>query len=101
MTAQVDPDTSAGTYQATILLYYQDDLQLDHTLVTAISYAVVAKLPQTETTKTSIVEQALSNPMQLLSNLLSNQVVLLGLGVLVLAVVGIYLGRRRQHSAEA
>jgi len=100
VTAQVDPNATAGTYQATILLYYQDDLQLDHTIVTVVNFAVVAKLPQTETTKISIVEQALSNPIQLLSNLLSNQVVLLGLGVLVLAVVGIYLRRRRQHTAE-
>ena len=100
VTALVDPSTTVGTYRATILLYYRDDLQLDHTIVTAISYTVVAKLPQTETTKTSIVEQALSNPIQLLSNLLSNQVVLLGLGGLILAIVGMYLRRRRQHAAE-
>ncbi len=100
VTALVDPNTTAGTYRATILLYYRDDLQLDHTIMTAISYTVVAKLPQTETTKTSIVEQALSNPIQLLSNLLSNQVVLVGLGGLVLAIIGIYLRRRRQHTAE-
>ena len=98
VTAQIDTNATPGTYQVTILLYCRDDLQLDHTITTLVSFTIVTKPPQTETTRTSIVEQALSNPIQMLSNLLSNQLVVLGLGGLILAIFGMYLRRRRRHA---
>jgi hypothetical protein len=99
VTALVDPSTTTGTYRATIVLHYRDDLQLNQVFTTAISFAVVAKLPQAETTKTGIVEQVLSNPGQLLSDLLSNQMIVVSLGaLLILAIASMYLRRRRRHA---
>jgi hypothetical protein len=100
VTAVVDSAATEGRYQATILVYYRDDLQLDRAVAIPTSYTVIPELPKTETTETGLIEQVLSNPGQLLSNpglLLSNQMVMLGLAILlILVVVGIYLRRRRK-----
>jgi hypothetical protein len=86
VTAVVDAAATAANYETTILVQYRDDLQIDHTVSVPISYTIVSELPQTQTTKTGIVDQ-----------LLAGQTLLAGLGVIiVLVVVGIFLRRRRK-----
>lgn len=88
VTATVDPAASEGTHQATVVVYYRDDLQLDHTVTIPVSFTVVAQLPMTQTARTGITDQLLSN--QILFPVLAVIVVLL--------IVGIYLRRRRKTS---
>lgn len=88
VTAVVDSTASEGVHQATISVYYRDDLQLDHVIEIPISLTVVSELPTTETARTDITSQ-----------LLSNQVLLLGLAVvIVLVIVAVYLRRRRKRT---
>jgi hypothetical protein len=90
VTATVDSILSEGTHEATILVYYTDDLQLNHVIRVSVSFGVVSELPTTETTRTDIVSELLSIP-----------VLALGLGVIILLViVGAYLlGRRKRASS--
>ena len=93
LTAIVESGASDGTHQATISVYYRDDLQADHVIEVPISFTVVSELPTTQTAKTDITSQMLS--------LLSNQILLLGLAVVVvLIVIGVYV-RRRGRRKEA
>ena len=87
VTAVVDPTASEGTHEATISVYFKDDVQIDHAILVPISFTVASTVPTTETTKASIT-----------SELLSNQVLIVGLlAIIILAMVGIYLrGRRRR-----
>ena len=86
VTALVDFTAREGQYQATVLVHYRDDLQLDHTIAIPIAFSVVSELPNTQTARTSVTDQ-----------LLSNQMLLPGLAVvLVLVFVGIYIRRRRK-----
>ena len=87
VTAVVDPTASEGTHEATISVYFKDDVQIDHAILVPISFTVASTVPTTETTKASIT-----------SELLSNQVFIVGLlTIIILATVGIYLrGRRRR-----
>jgi hypothetical protein len=86
VTALVDSAATDGTYQGTILVYYRDDLQLDQAIAIPFSFAVVSELPKTQTARTSITDQ-----------LLSNQLLPLGLAVvIVLVIAGVYLRRRRK-----
>jgi len=88
LTALVDSTASDGTHQATISVFYVDDLQADHVMEIPISFIVVSKLSTTETARTSITSQ-----------LLSNQVLVLGFPVVVvLVIVGVYLRRRRKRT---
>jgi len=91
VTAVVDPSASDGIHQATISVYYRDDLQLDHAIKVPVSFTVVSELPTTKTTGTSITSQ-----------LLSSQFIVLALAVvIVLATVGVYLRRRRKRAESA
>jgi hypothetical protein len=91
VTAVVDSTATEGTHQATISVYYRDDVQLDHVVKIPVSFTVVSELPTTETTRTSITGQ-----------LLSNQVLVLGLAVvIVLVIVGLYLRRRGKRTSAA
>jgi hypothetical protein len=84
LTAVVEPGTSQGTHQAMISVFYRDDLQADHVVEIPMSFTVVSELPTTQTARTDITSQ-----------LLSNQILLLGLAVvIVLIVIGAYLRRR-------
>lgn len=84
LTAVVESGASDGTHQATISVYYRDDIQADHVIEVPISFTVVSELPTTQTVRTDITSQ-----------LLSNQILLLGLAVvIVLIVIGVYLRRR-------
>lgn len=86
VTAIVDSTVTEGSYQITILVQYRDDVQLDHTVTIPISFAIVSELPKTETTRTGIVDQ-----------LLSNQLLMLALAVVViLVIVGVIIRRRRK-----
>ena len=86
LTAVVNPSTAAGEYSLTIQVIYRDDLQTDHLLNIPIGVSVVSELPSTQTAPPSIIEQ-----------LLSNQMLLLGLGVvIILIIVGVFLRRRRK-----
>jgi len=86
VTAVVDPDASPGEYELTIRVYYSDDLQANHILSVPVRLSVVSELPNTRTTTRGIAEQ-----------LLSDQMLLLALGVvIILIVVGVYLRRRRK-----
>ena len=90
VTATVDSTSSEGTHEATILVYYTDDLQLNHVIKASVSFGVVSELPTTETTRTDIVSELLSIP-----------VLALGLGVIILLViVGAYLRGRRKHTSS-
>jgi hypothetical protein len=90
LTALVDSGASEGTHRATISVFYVDDLQADHVIEIPISFTVVSELPSTETARTSIMSQ-----------LLSNQIVVIGLAVIiVLVVIGVYLRRRRNGAAS-
>ncbi len=85
VTAVVDSTLSEGTHEATISVYFKDDVQIDHAIQIPISFTVVSKLPTTETTRTSIT-----------SELLSNQVVMLGLlAAIIIVMIGVFL--RRKH----
>jgi len=86
VTALVDSAATEGQYQGTILVYYRDDLQLDHSIAIPFGFAVVYELPKTQTARTSITDQ-----------LLSSQLLPLGLAVvIVLVIVGAYIRRRRK-----
>ncbi len=88
VSAVIDPAASEGMHQATISVHYRDDLQFDHVIKIPISFTVVLELPATQTTRTSIT-----------SELLSGQVLALGLAaIIVLVIVGIYLRRRRKRT---
>jgi hypothetical protein len=96
VTATVDSTSSEGTHEATILVYYADDLQVGHVVKVSVSFGVVSELPTTETTRTDIVSELLS------VQLLSIPVLVLGLGVVILLViVGVYLRRRGKRADSA
>ena len=89
VTALVDSTVGAGNYDVTILVYYRDDLQLDRVISMPVSFSVVSELPRTATARTSITDELMSSPL-----------LLAGLAVVVvLAVVGLYLRRRRRAPA--
>lgn len=98
VTAIVDSGATEGSYRASILVYYRDDLQLDHAIAIPVSFTVVSELPKTETSNMGIIDQLLSNP----GALLSNPVVVLGLVTLIvlLATVTCVRRRRRQTAQE-
>ncbi len=90
VTAQVDPDESPGEYELMIRVYYSDDLQANHILSVPVTLSVVSELPNTRTTSRGIAEQ-----------LLSDQMLLLALGVvIILIVIGVYLRRRRKSMED-
>jgi len=94
VTAVVDSAATERSYQATILVYYRDDLQFDHVLPVQISFTVVTELPETRTTSTGIVAG-------IVGELLSNQLLLmLGLAVLVILLIVGAVIRRRRRSRE-
>ena len=86
VTAFVDSAAKEGNYEATILVYYRDDLQLDQTVAIPISFGVVSELPNTQTARTSITEELMSNQMFLLAAAV----------LIVLVILGVYLHRRRR-----
>jgi hypothetical protein len=95
VTAIVNSTLSEGTHQATISVYYTDDLQLNHVINASISFNVVSELPTTETTSTGIVSQLLSIPVPILPI----PIFAYGLAVvIVLIIVGVYLRRRHKHT---
>lgn len=86
VTALVDSGATAGTYQASIVVYYRDDLQLDHVITVPFSFTVASELPKTETAGQGIM------------SLLSPNVLLAGLmAFLVLVIIVIYVRRRRRQ----
>ena len=96
VTAVVETDASPGEYDLTIQVYYSDDLQADHILSVPFRLSVVSEIPNTRTTTRGLTEQLIDITEQLLSD----QLLLLALGVvIILIVVGLYL-RRRRKSAE-
>jgi hypothetical protein len=88
VTAIIDPDAAEGTYSISIVVYYRDDLQTDQTLTVPVSFSVVSELPQTQTTSQGIVEQILSSEMLILG---------LVIVVVVLVIVGVVVRRRRKR----
>lgn len=91
VTAVVDPTASDGIHQATISVYYRDDLQLERAINVPVTFTVVSELPTTKTAGTSIASQ-----------LLSSEFIVLGLAVvIVLVIVGVYLRRRRKREESA
>jgi hypothetical protein len=91
VTATVDSSAREGTHEATVSVYYTDDLQFNHVIKIPITFTVVLELPTTATTRTDIVSQLLSVPF-----------IALGIGVIiVLVVVAIYLHRRRRSEDSA
>jgi uncharacterized membrane protein len=88
VTAVVDPALSEGPHEAKISVYFKDDVQADHAIQIPISFTVVSELPTTETTRTSIT-----------SDLLSNQFVMLGLlAAIILVMIGVFLRRKRERA---
>jgi len=72
-------------------VYYTDDLQFNHVIRIPVSFTVVSELPTTVTTRTDIVSRLLSVPY-----------LELGIGaIVVLAIVAIYLRRRRKSEDSA
>ena len=91
VTATVDSSAREGTHEATVSVYYTDDLQFNHVIKIPITFTVVLELPTTATTRTDIVSQLLSVPF-----------LALGIGVIiVLVVVAIYLHRRSRSEDSA
>jgi hypothetical protein len=91
VTAIVDSTSREGIHEATISVYYVDDLQFNHVVSVPMTFAVVWELPTTATTRTGIAAQLLSVPF-----------LALGLGVvIVLVIVAIYLRRRRRSADSA
>jgi hypothetical protein len=89
VTALVDSEASEGDYRASIIVYYRDDLQLDHVITVPISFTVVAELPKTQTGEPSAVGQ------------LSDPLILLGLvALIVILVVAAYVRRRRRKESS-
>jgi len=86
VTAVIDSAATQGNYEATIYVYYRDDLQLDHAVSIPVGFAVVSELPKTQTTTTTVLDQ-----------LLSNELFVLGLVVIViLVIIGVVIRRRRR-----
>jgi hypothetical protein len=86
VTAILDSTLGEGTREATISVYYVDDLQYNHAVKVPVTFTVVLELPTTVTTRTDIASQLLSMPF-----------LALGSGVVVvLVIVAIYLRRRRK-----
>jgi len=100
VTATVDSSAREGTHEATVSVYYTDDLQFNHVIRIPITFTVVLEIPTTATTRTDIVGQLLSVPF--LGQLLSVPFLALGIGVIiVLVIVAIYLRRRRRSTDSA
>lgn len=94
VTAVIDPKATEGSYQATILVLYRDDLQMDQAVEIPIRFSVVAELPKTQTAQPGIVEQLMSGQLLMSSQFLFPAVVVL----IIIIVIGIYLRRRRRAS---
>jgi hypothetical protein len=89
VTALIDSGAKAGSYQASVLVYYRDDLQVDHTITIPVSLSVVSELSKTTTGPPTIMSQ------------LSNPLLLLGVAaVIALLAVVIYLRRRKGTTAQ-
>ena len=89
VSAIVDSGANEGEYRASIIVYYRDDLQLDHVITIPISFTVVAELPKTQTGQPSAVSQ------------LSNPLILLGLAALVIILaIAVYVRRRRRKTPQ-
>jgi len=89
VTAIVDSGTAAGNYHASIVVYYRDDLQIDHAIAVSVTLNVVSELPKTKTGPPSIMSQLL-NPL-----LLFGLVAL----IVVLAIV-LYIRRRKRETLQ-
>jgi hypothetical protein len=88
VTALVESTTPEGPQQAVVSVYFRDDVQLDHVVDIPIRFVVASKPPITETRRTDLA-----------SELLSNQILMFGiLAVIALALVVSYLRRRRGHA---
>jgi len=89
VSAIVDSGATEGEYRASIIVYYRDDLQLDHVITIPISFTVVSELPKTETGQPSVVGQ------------LSNPLLLLGLtALIIILVIAVYVRRRRRKTPQ-
>lgn len=88
VTALVDSGSAPGTYRASALVYYRDDLELDHTIVIPVTFTVVSELPKTETGPPSITSQLL-NPLLVIAIL-----------VLIVVLVAITYVRRRRRGVR-
>ena len=89
VTALIDSGAKAGSYQTSILVYYRDDLQADHTMTIPVSFTVVSELPKTTTAPPTITSQ------------LSNPLLLLGVGtVIVLLAIAVYARRRKRATVQ-
>jgi hypothetical protein len=100
VTATVDSSAREGTHEATVSVYYTDDLQFNHVIKIPITFTVVLEIPTTATTRTDIVGQLLLVPF--VGQLLSVPFLALGIGVIiVLVIVAIYLRRRRRSTDSA
>jgi hypothetical protein len=84
VTVSVDSGANAGSYQASVLVFYRDDLQADHIITIPVSFNVVSELPKTTAGSPTITSQ------------LSNPLLLLGVAaVIALLAVAVYLRRRK------
>jgi len=89
VTALVHSDAKAGSYQASILVYYRDDLQADHAMTIPVSFTVVSELPKTTTASPTITSQ------------LSNPLLLLGVGTAIaLLAIAVYIRRRKRATVQ-
>ena len=88
--ALVDSGTAPGTYPASALVHYRDDLELDHTIVIPVTFTVVSELPRTATAPSSITSQLL-NPLLMIT--------VLAFIILLVALTSLRKRRRRVHKA--
>ena len=97
VTAVVETDASPGEYDLTIQVYYSDDLQADHILSVPVRLSVVSQIPSTRTTTRGLAEQLVGITEQLLSD----RMLLLALGVvIILIIVGLFVRRRRESTED-
>jgi LPXTG-motif cell wall-anchored protein len=89
VTALVDSGAKAGSYQASILVYYRDDLQAEHAMTIPVTFTVVSELPETTTAPPTMMSQ------------LTNPLLLLGAGaVILLLAIAIYARRRKRATVQ-
>ena len=89
VTAIIDSGAAAGGYHASIVVYYRDDLQIEHAIEVPVNFSVVSELPKTTTGPPSITSQLL------------NPLLLFGLvALIVVLVIIIYIHRRKRRLSQ-
>ena len=95
VSAEIEPSTPDGRYDATLIVYYQDDLHMNQQVATRVQFDVSSSVTQTLTTV---------GPSGLVGSILAYAEYLVGLLILIVIiffVVRVRRGRRHDTTTQA